>query len=442
MSVENDDKDFKTKVQLGFSVEFEDDDHRMMTGHHLPLWREWDGGQLGGRPTWLNPKDIPKSHLTCRCCNNPLVFVCQLYCPLDEISPNAFHRSFYVFACPNSGKNCSEKTTGTIRVLRTQLPRDNPYFPNEQEECWAMHIPESWDVNLCKVCGQRGHGKCPIQGEYFCGRHHQREYKKYIFNKNTEPSDEMDYFMPSVLSASEMVVEEEPSDVKDKKFEGKAGSPLFENDDSDEELDKNLEQNDLNEMTGAGPETVTKDADTMKFYDRINSIPNVNSQCLRYLRWPNKEQCIQTTSPLWIRSDYKVDDENTPSCERCGAERRFEFQLMPQMLHYLLKKQEIERAKEKSKHAINKKDTEAVRAATNILEQSSPEELPPDLVATTNRAIEVARHKIMEGNANVLDWGSVSVFTCTDSCGGMDTKQDEELGAYIEEFVWKQPSLD
>ena len=440
MSVENDNEKAKAAVQLGFSVEFEDDDHRMMAGHHLPSWSDWDGGQLGGRPTWLNPKYIPKSSLTCECCNDPLVFICQLYCPLEnEITPNAFHRSFYVFACPNSSKNCSKKTTGTIRVLRTQLPRDNPYYPNDEEdddECWAMHIPESWDVHLCKVCGQRGHGKCPVQGEYFCGRHHQKEYKKYVFNKKTESSDKTESFMPSVLTASEMVVEEEPSDVNDKKSEEKAGQSMFENDDSDDELDGNLEQDDLNEMTGAGPETVTKDADTMKFYDKINSIPNVNTQCLRYLRWPDIEQSLQSDSPLWIRSDYKLDDENIPACGRCGAERRFEFQLMPQMLHYLLKKHE------RSKYTIDKKDTEAVIAATNILEHSPPEQVPPDLATTTKKAIDVARDKLMEGSYNIPDWGSVSVYTCTASCGGMDTKEDEELGAYIEEFVWKQPPLD
>ena len=449
MSSENESKEIEAAVQLGYSVEFEDDDHRMMAGHHLPLWRDWDGGQLGGRPTWLNPKDIPQNHLTCECCKNPLVFVCQLYCPCeDEISPNAFHRSFYVFACPKSSNSnlCGKKTTGTIRVLRTQLPQDNPYFPQEQDECWAMHIPESWEVNLCKVCGQRGHGKCPIQGDHFCGRHHQKEHKKHVFDKKNEPSDEIEHpFMPSVLTASELVVEEEPLDVKDEKSEEKAGRSMFksddlgDDDDEDEEYDRNLEQGDLNEMTGAGPETVTKDAVTMKFYDRINSIPNVNTQCLRYLRWPDQELCFKTASPLWIRSDYRPDDGDIPSCERCGAERRFEFQLMPQMLHYLLKNHQMERSKEES---INKKDAEAVRVATNILEQTPPEQVPPDLVTTTEKAVEAARAKIMEGGGNVPDWGCVSVFTCTGSCGGMEVKEGAELGAYIEEFAWKQPSLD
>lgn len=427
-----------SKIQLGFSVEFEDDDHRMLAGHHLPAWEDWDGGQLGGRPTWLNPKDIPKNNLTCTNCDGPLVFVCQLYCPCDEININAFHRSFYAFACPK--KSCSECTTGTIRVLRTQLPQENPYYPNEKDDCWAMHIPESWDVNLCKVCGQRGPGKCPVQGEYFCCRDHQKEYKKYVFNKKDELSDDAEPFLPSVMTASEMVVEEEPSGAKDSKLMAeKAANTMFENDnDSDDELDKNMEQSDLNAMTGAGPETVTKDPETMKFYDRINSIPDVNTQCLRYLRWPEKDQCRLTSSPLWIRSDCKPDDESIPPCERCGAARRFEFQLMPQMLHYLLKNREAQNTKD----AVSEKDTEAVRAATSIMEQSPPEQVPPDLASTTQKAIEVARQKIMSATSNAPSWGTVSVYTCTASCGGLDTNLDEKLGAYIEEYAWKQPSLD
>jgi len=444
-SAENENKTKETAVQLGFAVEFEDYEHRMLVGHNSPLWQHWDGGQMGGKPSWLNPKDIPRNHLTCKCCSDPLVFVCQLYCPCDDITPNAFHRSFYVFACANN--ICDNETTGTIRVIRTQLPEDNSYLPEEENECWAMHIPESWGVNICKVCGQRGNGKCPVQGEYFCGRHHQKEYKKYV-DKNDESSNDQDSpFMPSVLTSSELVVEEEPPHGKDAKSGAKSRSTMFksgdlDDDDSDEEFDRNLEQGDLNEMTGAGPETVTKDIVTMNFYDRINKIPDVNTQCLRYLRWPDKEQCRETVTPLWIRSDYTPNDENIPSCERCGAERRFEFQLMPQMLHYLLKDHQMESSKHKPQNVINKKDTEAVRAASTILEQAPPEQVPPDLASTTEKAVEAARAKIMEGGGNVPDWGVVSVYTCTKSCGGMDFIEGEELGAYIEEFAWKQPSLD
>jgi len=458
----DDDQEEDVVVQLGFSVQFEDNDHRRLAGHNLPLWKDWDGGQLGGRPTWLNPEHIPQNYLTCKCCQKPMIFICQLYCPCDEINSNAFHRTFYVFACPMSNNDdvCGKEPTGAIRVLRTQLPKKNSYFPIEQDESSKTHLPEHWEVNTCRVCGQRGHGKCPVQGYHFCGRHHQKEHMKHVFKKdNKSSSSQLDFpFMPSVLTSSELVVEEEPfyekSSLEDRE---RLTTTIFQeqcdNDDNsdDEVLDSNLEQEDLNKMTGAGPETVTKDAVTMQFYDRINRIKNVNTQCLRYLRWPDHDRSRDTASPLWIRSDYRPNGTDIPPCKRCGAERRFEFQLMPQMLHYLLEKHnEGVRSKKvdnDKNNGIKKEEIEAVRVATNIIEQSPPEEVPPDLAATTEKAIDVMKTKIMACNSNI-DWGCVSVYTCTACCGIGDGVVDEteekssKLGAYIEEFAWKQPSLD
>jgi len=58
------------------------------------------------------------------------------------------------------------------------------------------------------------------------------------------------------------------------------------------------------------------------------------------------------------------------------------------------------------------------------------------------KAVNAIRAKIMEEDDNVPNWGCVSVFTCTGSCGGIEVPENSELGAYIEEFSWKQPSLD
>ena len=42
-----------------------------------------------------------------------------------------------------------------------------------------------------------------------------------------------------------------------------------------------------------------------------------------------------------------------------------------------------------------------------------------------------------------MDWGVIAVYTCTSSCGGGvggdDILLDSELGAYREEYAWKQP---
>ena len=37
--------------QLGFSEEYQDGDneHKMMVGHRSFRWKDWDGGQIGGR---------------------------------------------------------------------------------------------------------------------------------------------------------------------------------------------------------------------------------------------------------------------------------------------------------------------------------------------------------------------------------------------------------
>jgi pre-rRNA-processing protein TSR4 len=444
----NQSKRLETVVQLGFSVDIEDHEHRMLVGHHSPDYKEWDGGQLGGRPTWLNPKDIPKNFMKCQNCDSPMVFVCQLYAPSEEVNPNAFHRSLYVFACPNSSA-CAKQTTGCIRVLRTQLPKENPYFPEDHNETWTRHLPTFWNKHTCKVCGQHGRGKCPIQQEYFCGPHHQKEYKKFVFDKSQQLSNELEcQILPSVLTESELVVEEEPTAEQDEKSREKAENALFkaqgadiESDGDDDDDDEHLEQNDLNEMVGAADETVSKDSVTMKFYDRIHKMADVKTQCLRYLRWPSETICQETGTPLWIRSDYQPG--SIPACERCGSERRFEFQLMPQMLHYLFHNLEhTKAAKVQDSRIIKKEDVEALKTATSIMEQAPPEHIPPDFAANKEAAIDTLRNKLMEDDTQTLSWGVVAIYTCTESCGAMEVDEDDELGANVEEFAWKQPSLD
>lgn len=70
-----------------------------------------------------------------------------------------------------------------------------------------------------------------------------------------------------------------------------------------------------------------------------------------------------------------------PNCERCGAKRLFEFQVQPQLLHYL-------------------SDSKA--------------------------------------GAN-LDWGVVAIFTCSDSCS-LDGSNNLAPTSYVEEYVWRQPA--
>ena len=290
------------KIQLGFSEPIRPEDASVIGHRSVRWWKDWDGGQLGGRPSWLQPRDLPaKKALTCLSCEStkPLQFLCQLYVPLDH-TPRAFHRSFYIFGCPtccqsqssssSSSKNHNDIENGGpiskagqgIRVLRVQLPQDNDFYPREHAtekvvDGWDKHLPSTWNVHLCHVCGQRAAGKCPLQQVWFCGKEHQKEYKRSLSSATStslegkaqvapgEPSvtaptngsqeeenreeeaallEELSTadtsteavtstssstttvkYLPSVYAESELVVEEEPA----------AGSKTNEDDDDDDD---------------------------------------------------------------------------------------------------------------------------------------------------------------------------------------------------------------
>ena len=110
---DNDDGEIDTGVQLGFVS----DTKNIMFAN--PDWERWDGGKVGGQPVWLNTVGIPSpSDLQCKCCNSQMIFLLQIYCPLDEVD-DAFHRSLYIFICKK--KSCVDK--GSVKCLRNQLSR-------------------------------------------------------------------------------------------------------------------------------------------------------------------------------------------------------------------------------------------------------------------------------------------------------------------------------
>jgi len=168
--------------------------------HNSPKWSEWDGGKIGGAPSWINPKDIPQSgSLRCDVCKRRNVeagnqnkegtilrFITQIYSPADSETGNddAFHRSLYVFCCPHPLCSSSENANDSVVVLRGQLPKENAFYPNNCEtivdESWKKHKSEEWNVNRCIICGQRASGKCPIAEQWFCCKDHQRDYHKAL----------------------------------------------------------------------------------------------------------------------------------------------------------------------------------------------------------------------------------------------------------------------
>jgi hypothetical protein len=282
-----------TAVSDGANYNYNDS----IIGHTSTDWTTWDGGQIGGTPTWLNPEYIPSVPLYCHCTNTkcqcyslnhqnnntatntsealahqnkglvegkndlnddddtdnhradtniqqqrqqatdsiddeavvvpkgdvvtrggthrqppkkssntaPLLhFIGQLYAPpppsLDKNTTTnaAFHRTLYIFACTQCHlSRCYHR----IRIVRTQLPKLNPYWPstNQQQqhstEPWISHLPSTYynlRGGLCIICNFPARGKCPMTQQTFCSTDHQRLYyfinRRSRSNNNTQPA--------------------------------------------------------------------------------------------------------------------------------------------------------------------------------------------------------------------------------------------------------------
>ena len=402
-------------------------------------------------------------------------FVAQLYCPADETTENeaAFHRTLYVFACPTCCRSLEEsaekrrdKLSSAVRVLRCQLPKDNDFYPSTGKvKQWNKHTSAHWAtvtgndrLNLCAVTGQCSKGKCPKQKRWFSGPAFQKEYlraSKHVSNGGA-------INLPSIYHESELVVEEEPEVTKSEGAESPVGSPsaLFPNKDITD-ADADLEQSDLNALTGstslAQAATGVTDPNTLAFYARMaigGEDNDVRDQVLRYSRWAEctsggeeVEDIEKRGGPLWISSndlpDSASETEFPPKCEYCGAPRKFEFQLMPQMLHYLLHSGESGEGEQKG---LSDTDRAILLEAKAKIESGA--ELPPGFLEQHDAAIQNARNTLLgggdrdnESSKGGLDWGTVAVYTCTASCGD-GSKVSDELGSYMEERGWVQPPLD
>lgn len=86
-----------TEVDVGIIEDF--DDGKYLSNACFPT-------KLGGKPAWLHLGKLPTTEtLKCSKCNNPKIFLCQVYAPLDEFE-HTYRRTIYVFICRT--KSCSK----------------------------------------------------------------------------------------------------------------------------------------------------------------------------------------------------------------------------------------------------------------------------------------------------------------------------------------------
>ncbi|KDO35427.1 hypothetical protein SPRG_00275 [Saprolegnia parasitica CBS 223.65] len=376
---DDDDEDLEgdAEIELGFVSDIVAGEE-----HLAGPFVNWDGGKVGGQPTWLDPTvqlDVP-----CVCEIN-MSFLLQIYCPLDAPA-SAFHRSLYVFCCRTKG--CPK--LGHARAFRVQLPRENAYYSDKEDDAWRNPVAP---VKRCVICGLNGKFACSAcHIAQYCSKAHQKDHWKHGHKTDCAACAQQQTLVISDAAAMDddgsafvfpqyaIHIEQEPDrTLAQNESEAKmmhayeqahlqprgSGDDVFTD---DSEID--LSQKDLASMLG----TTTQDKTYVGFLTRVAL---ANDQVLRYCRWDDDEPV------LWVHSEGKATD--IPRCRVCNERRRFEFQIMPQLLYHL--------------------------------------KVSGDLDSLQNGAVD-------------LDWGTLAVYTCPNSCSLHQATTNADV---VEEFVWRQP---
>uniref|UniRef100_A0A336M3S8 CSON011736 protein n=1 Tax=Culicoides sonorensis TaxID=179676 RepID=A0A336M3S8_CULSO len=305
----------ETSIDLGFIEECEP---WLLVNKFFP-------SKVGGKPAWLDLKNIPKAkELECPHCNEPLVFLCQIYASNDE-KEHCFHRTIFVFICRNG--NCYKANdASTIRVFRSQLPLKNEFYsvkpPDESVESPPVKSP----VRLCRVCGCHAFACCSkCKKEFYCTISHQKADWKARHRKECMDGVKVDDWENNLLFPEfELVIEEEILDEKPIETPEEAEKRRLR---EYEELVKKNQAGELSEIPLTEMEKYVDESDEDKAFTAFRErISKNKDQVVRYDRGGK---------PLWITSKNQIPIEDVPKCPICNGTRDFEFQIMPQLLNTL-----------------------------------------------------------------------------------------------------------
>ncbi|KAL0238218.1 hypothetical protein GEMRC1_012691 [Eukaryota sp. GEM-RC1] len=243
-----------------------------------------------------------KNSLKCPTCSFPLLFLFQLYTPLDqdEDSPS-FHRMIYVFLCTTPA---CQTLQSSIKVFRSQLPKVNPFYSELPPTSETQPLTQI-DSHLCYLCGAVADHPCPrFKTIWYCSPHHQQCDWSRRQHACGEPSPTPKISTTFLLTESFIQCEDEPSEDE--------GGECAEYEEMDQHEMKEFEE--VSKSKG-----VEVDEAFVEFSTRIARFPE---QILRYHR---------DEEPLISSSSFSLPE--VPKCENCGGKRVFEFQILPSIIY-------------------------------------------------------------------------------------------------------------
>lgn len=277
--------------------------------------------KVGGKPSWLSMKNLPKE-IKCSSCNKQMIFLLQVYSPRED--ENTFHRTLFLFICNN--ESCINHQA---KVFRCQLPRINPFYsndpPSEDPNNPTLVTPKQFGLKTCIFCGSSGHLSCSKCNKVsYCSKDHQIIHWKSLGHKESCGKSDVDEKTDQEIIKQMLFTEYELTLDLEENYSKESNEKSSEDlnfQDALKKIKPTLQNEDLESVA---PES-KEDKCFAKFRSICSSCPD---HVLRYVRNEN-------TIPLWATDVNQINSNEIDKCNLCGSERKFEFQVMPQLISLL-----------------------------------------------------------------------------------------------------------
>jgi pre-rRNA-processing protein TSR4 len=339
--------------------------------------------KVGGDPQWLDPSVHPKQMHEANATKRRMDFLLQIYAANDDmeedsLNANAFHRTIYVFTSVD-GDKVFEK--GKVRAVRSQLARANEFYGTTPAP--RRGVRESDDLRVEEMIREFEMKKRAIEtkvkmtlsgGNGSESKEEEEEMKTKTKNENEN----------TVYPEFEIVVEPESDADEASCSSMDSEGVVADTNDDDDKKTSNANTNKKKMFQSIGDEAITEtdlkeiasgviDSDAQRLATFSVKLAKFPDQVLRYCP-------AQNAKAMWPSKSLAPDDRNIPDCPRCRGKRRFEFQILPTIVSFIVPKESVE------------------------LNDSS------------------------------LDFGSIAVYTCSKSCA--------LEGEYAEEYVLVHPPMN
>ena len=343
--------------------------------------------KVGGEPQWLDPSVNPKQMVEANATKRRMDFLLQIYATNDaeedSLNANAFHRTIYVFTSID-GDKVFEK--GKVRAVRSQLARVNEFYGTTPAP--RRGVRESDDLRVEEMIREfeakkraiETKVKMTLSGGNGSESKEEEEEMKMKMKMKTKTKNENEN---TVYPEFEIVVEpESDADEASCSSMDSEGVVADTNDDDNKKTSANTNKKKM--FQSIGDEAITEtdlkeiasgviDSDAQRLATFSVKLAKFPDQVLRYCP-------AQNAKAMWPSKSLAPDDRNIPDCPRCRGKRRFEFQILPTIVSFIVPKESVE------------------------LNDSS------------------------------LDFGSIAVYTCSKSCA--------LEGEYAEEYVLVHPPMN